>query len=292
MEIKKVCKCFFEKVSLSSLTTFRIGGQADYVCYPTRDELISLTQLCTKLGLDYFILGNGSNILALDEGYRGVIISTKGLDKIFHTQNLVRIESGVALGRLCAFCLVHGLSGLEPLCGIPGTVGGAVVMNAGAFGLEFGDLVESVEYLENGVITNLKKSQLLFEYRKSFFTNRQNCVILSVVIKLHNSTYHEIYQKMKEYAQMRMASQNVGYPSAGSVFKKCGSVPTAYLIEACGLKGKMVGGAAVSNVHAGFIVNTGGATSFDVISLMNLIKCEVSQKFCLDLEPELVILGG
>ena len=291
--MKKLCKLTQEFVPLSELTTFKIGGVARFVCFPQNfKELIKLKELCAKRNISHFILGNGSNCLIKDEFFDGIVICTKKLNRIkLKNDGVVTVECGVLLPKLCSFCVKNGLSGLEALCGIPATIGGAVKMNAGAFGTEIGDVVECVTVFENGKTIKLDKSKLFFQYRKSVFTKSENCVILSVVLRLKKSTSLLVQSKIKEFTLKRSATQNVGYPSAGSVFKK-NVVPSSKLIADCGLKGARIGGAMVSNVHAGFIVNLGGATCVDVLNLIALIKREVKKKFSVELELELIILGG
>ncbi len=233
--MKRVCKHVEEFVSIASLTTFKIGGLARYVCYPENvKELINVIKLCAKHGFLYYILGNGSNVLASDEFFQGVVICTKRFSNVkLLDKHRLEVDCGVSLGKLCSFCVEHALSGIEPMCGIPATIGGAVTMNAGAFGVEIDDFVESVTVLENGRIKKLEKNQLFFQYRKSIFTNNQKYVILSVVLQLKNSTSDYVRTQISAYTFKRALTQNVGYPSAGSVFKR-GKLPTSKLIEECG----------------------------------------------------------
>ena len=289
IDFENVCS-YVENVSLKQLTTIKIGGIASFVCYPkTVSELIKTKELCAKHKILPIILGNGSNVLILDN-FSGVVLSTKKLNSIsFFSTSKVRVGAGVSLSVLCAECEKKGYYCLSPLSGIPGTVGGAVVMNAGAFCTEIAQFVDSVVVLNNGKVITLPKSQLFFDYRKSAFTNNQNCVILEVVFQLSKSTPS---LNIIHYAHLRHKTQNVGYPSMGSVFKRQGELIPAKLIESCGLKGTKIGGAMVSCVHSGFIVNTGGATSSDVMKLIELIRKRVKQKFGVWLELEIVILGG
>ena len=280
-QLIKICPNTLEKVSFRSLTTFKIGGIARYVCYPSSvDELTNLVMFCKEQKIDTFVLGGGSNILADDTGFLGVVICTKRLNEIaLLSPCRVRAQAGAMMSALAHFCKTHGLSGAENLCGIPGTIGGAIVMNAGAFGGEIAKIVESVTYFENGKVETKKKSQLFFDYRKSIFTNRPNCVILSVVLRLKKSTPEFVQENLLRFITQRQASQNVGMPSAGSIFKKVNHESAAVYIQNCGLKGAKLGDAMVSNEHAGFIINTGRATSKQVLSLIEKIKQEVKLKY-------------
>ena len=291
VDFSKVCAHVESGVSFSSLTTIKVGGRVDWVCYPENSkELINTVKLCAKHKIKSIILGNGSNVLAKDTPFNGVVISTKRLNHIsLLNGGKIKVGAGAMLSKVCAFCEKNNLTGIEKLCGIPGTIGGAVVMNAGAFGCEIGNMVESVCVLDMEMLTTITKSQLFFDYRASTFTNKQNCVILNVVLQLTKSTFipNSLY-----YVLLKKQTQNVGYPSAGSVFKRNGDIIPAKLIEDCGLKGLGIGGAMVSNVHAGYIVNTGGATYHDILRLIKLVKKRVRERFGVELELEIRVIGG
>ncbi len=291
-EIKKFCPTAFANFPLKSLTTFKIGGNADFVAYPQSiTELQDLLKFINKNKIEFFVLGNGSNVLASDKGYNGIIISTKkltGIEKLSPCR--ISVLSGTAMSTVVRYACEHGLSGIEWSTGIPGTIGGAVIMNAGAYGGQISNVIESVTFIQNGEIKTLPKSQLFFEYRHSLFTNEKNCVIINAILKLKKDSAEDVALRVRDYTIRRASNQNVGYASAGSVFKRTNSVPPAKLIEDCGLKGLRIGDAIVSPVHSGFIVNLGKATANQVVALIHKIKESVYEKFKIKLECEIIFL--
>ncbi len=291
-QLIQICPSTLERVSFRSLTTIKIGGPARYVCYPSSvEQFVSLVEFCKRENIASFVLGGGSNILVSDSGFDGVVICTKRMNNIsLLSPCRVSLDAGVMMGSMAHFCKLEGLSGAECLCGIPGTIGGAVVMNAGAFGGDIAKILESVTFWENGKIVIQKKSQLFFDYRKSIFTNRQNCAILNVVLRLKKNSSQHVQENMLRYIKLRQDTQNVGMPSAGCVFKRVNRQSAAVLIQNCGLKGMRIGDAMVSNVHAGFIVNMGKATSQQVLSLIDKIEQTVYQQYGVKLERELKII--
>ena len=276
---------------LSCHTSFRIGGPADVFALPkTAEELLHIHTECTLHEIPFTILGDGTNVLVLDGGIRGVVVSTKHMDG-FEVSPSGRIwaAAGVKLSKLSEAAWKNSLQGLEFASGIPGTVGGAVYMNAGAFGGEIGDFVESVTVYENGA-KNLSKTDLGFGYRKSVL-QELNALVLDVRLVLEKGSKDEIRSKMNELGRKRKESQPLDAFSAGSTFKRPEGGFAAELIDKSGLKGFSVGGAMVSKKHAGFIVNTGNASAKDVIGLMEIVKQKVFSDSGVVLCPEIKILG-
>lgn len=278
---------------LSKHTTFKIGGTADtYIKIGTLSKLSTILKECKDSDVDYLVLGNGSNVLASDDGYRGVIIR---LDGDFRKISLIDdttiyCGAGAALASLCKFAHKCGLTGLEFAWGIPGTVGGAVFMNAGAYGGEMKDVVHSVSHIDkDGDLGRIEKDDLELGYRTSVY-RRNNCIITGVTLKLKKGTPDDIRAHMDDYMERRSSKQPLDYPSAGSVFKRPEGAYAGALIEQCNLKGKIYGGAQVSEKHAGFIINKQNATAHDVKSLIRLVQTEVADKTGYDLECELIIL--
>lgn len=278
-----------ENESLKKHTSFKIGGKCKILAYPKNSkQVLDILNICKNNGIPYFILGRGSNLLISDSGFEGVVISSKNLNNIkLISDNEIYCESGVNLSKLCGFALENSLSGLEFAFGIPGSVGGAVFMNAGAYGGEMKDIVKNVTHLDNtGNIQKLSGRDLKFSYRHSVY-QEQNSFILGAALKLSKSEKSKIRLKMDELLGKRKAKQPLKFPSAGSVFKRPKNGYAAALIEKCGLKGEKIGGAQVSQKHSGFIVNLGGATSDDVNNLIKKIQKVVAKNSGVFLEPEI-----
>ena len=278
-----------ENESLKKHTSFKIGGKCKILAYPKNPkQVLYILNICKNNGIPYFILGRGSNLLISDSGFEGVVISSKNLNNIkLISDNEIYCESGVNLSKLCGFALENSLSGLEFAFGIPGSVGGAVFMNAGAYGGEMKDIVKNVIHLDNtGNIQKLSGRDLKFSYRHSVY-QEQNSFILGAALKLSKSEKSKIRLKMDELLGKRKAKQPLKFPSAGSVFKRPKNGYAAALIEKCGLKGEKIGGAQVSEKHSGFIVNLGGATSDDVNNLIKKIQKVVAKNSGVFLEPEI-----
>lgn len=271
---------------MSKHTTFKTGGVADFLVIPqNKKELIELL----KIDVEKTIIGNGSNLLVKDGGIRGIVIKTTGLKNYTVNENIIIAESGVLLSKLSNLAKENSLTGLEFACGIPGTLGGAVMMNAGAYGGEMSNIVVETEYADlEGKVCVIKEHE--FDYRKSFFTNKQY-IILESKIKLQKGNKEEIENKMKELMQSRNSKQPIDKPSAGSTFKRPEGYFAGKLIEDAGLKGYKIGGAEVSNLHAGFIINSGNATSKDILDLIKYVQDKVKNEFGVDLEPEVRIIG-
>ena len=275
-------------------TTFQIGGPADrFVTVETLPQLKGLLGVLAETGLPFMTLGKGSNLLVSDKGIRGAVLLLSGELKRVELLpgGFVRAGAGASLASVCAFARERGLSGLEFAWGIPGSVGGAAYMDAGAYGGEMKDVIERVLHLspsgEEGQATG---EQLQFAYRKSRYTGGRD-VITFVDFRLQPGDPVQIAGKMEELMGRRKEKQPYDMPSAGSVFKRPQGAYAAALIEGCGLKGRQVGGAQVSPKHAGFIVNTGGATCQDVLELIRQIQEEVFEKKGIRLEPEIRVTG-
>lgn len=277
---------------LKNHTSFKIGGPADEFCEVTsREEISGLIEYAEKKNIPYTIIGNGSNLLVGDKGIRGLVIKlAKGLDKAEASGETIIAEAGILLSKLAKLALAEGLSGLEFASGIPGTLGGAIFMNAGAYGGEMKDIVKSVTYLEDGEIKAAAGTELEFGYRKSRFTGR-GCVILSAELELKHADADEIAAKMEDFKERRCSKQPISVPSAGSTFKRPEGYFAGRLIEDAGLKGFCVGGAQVSEKHSGFVINKGDATARDVLDLIEHIQKTVYEKFKVRLETEVKMLG-
>lgn len=277
---------------LSRHTSFRIGGAAEVMAFPkNREELAYLLKQSCLLDVSPAILGAGTNVLAPDDGVQGLVICLKdclnGMERLDETH--IQVMTGVTMARAAVFAANAGLSGLEFAHGIPGTVGGGVYMNAGAYGGEMRQICQQVEVMdEQGSISVLSNRELAFSYRHSILEDRRY-VAVSAVFCLEPKEPNEIRKKMKELMTKRTASQPLNLPSAGSAFKRPASGYAAALIDQAGLKGFRVGGAAISEKHAGFAVNLGGATAADVRELLAQVSNRVFEASGIRLEPEIRI---
>ena len=281
-----------EDEPMSRHTTFRIGGPAALMALPrTVGEAKAAVKAARALEVEPFFLGNGSNLLAADGGYPGFVVKLAGdFDQIREVNRGLEAGSAVLLSRLSNALLGRGLTGLEFAGGIPGSVGGAVTMNAGAYGGEMAQVLESVTFLdEAGEVRPLPASECGFGYRKSIFSDRK-CLILKARFHLEQGGPAAIKARMEELAAKRREKQPLEYPSAGSMFKRPPGHFAAALIDQCGLKGLAVGGAQVSEKHAGFVVNRGGATCADVLELVRQVKEEVLRQTGVELEMEVKVL--
>ena len=273
-------------------TSFRIGGPARRMAFPeTREQLVVLMGLVLDAGVRPLVIGNGTNLLAADEGLDTVVIDTSArLSRMELTgDDMITADAGVSLTKLALFAWKHGLTGLEFAHGIPGTLGGGIVMNAGAYGGELKDVVAEVTALYPDGVRTLTPAELDFSYRHSAFSTGEG-IVLGAKLRLQKGDGKAIKAKMDDLMARRRASQPLELPSAGSTFKR----PTGYfagpLIEGCGLKGARVGGAEVSPKHAGFVVNAGGATCADVLALIEMVRKTVYDAHGVLLEPEVKIV--
>ena len=290
-ELKRVYKgkIFFDQ-SLSEYTTLKIGGRADYFALPESLKSFSeLLDLCKKRRTKYAIIGNGSNLLVSDKGFRGMIISTERLNRVYVDGETVKAMSGTLLSDLIKCAEEHNLTGIENLSGIPATVGGATVMNAGAFGGTIGERILFVEVLKPGKVDRVYNKDCNFSYRKSRFTGK-NEVIASVTLKLKSDAEKRVKERAEEFKKKRTAAFPKGR-SCGSVFKNPCGVSAGKLIDSAGLKGYRIGGARVSESHGNFIINDGTATASDVIELIKTIKDAVYKHSGVRLHEEVIRLG-
>ncbi|NSW91686.1 MAG: UDP-N-acetylmuramate dehydrogenase [Firmicutes bacterium] len=274
-------------------TSFKVGGPADILVTPENISMLDkVLNLCKKEGVPYFIMGNGTNLVVRDKGIRGVVIKTgEKLNKYSIHDNVIEAEAGILLSELSLIALENALSGLEFASGIPGTLGGAVTMNAGAYGGEMKDVVIKTQYISpDGKIKTLEGEQHRFGYRTSFI-QKDGGIVLKSWLKLYKDDKAKIREQIECLTAKRKKTQPLDMPSAGSIFKRPQGYYTAPLIEECGLKGYSIGGAQVSMKHCGFIVNTGGATAQDVISVIKYIQNTIKNKYGLELETEVKIVG-
>lgn len=294
-----------ENEPLSAHCTFRIGGPADVFILPENEaQLCAAIKLAKEANVKYYLLGNGSNILFEDAGYHGVVIDTTALkmgigilENVCHpgaasgeVYDAVAAGAGLKLSALCAAALKNGLTGLEFAYGIPGTVGGAVYMNAGAYGGEMKDVLDKVTYLtQEGQIVTEEAAKLDLAYRHSIFEENGGC-ILSAQFHLKRGDPEAIRARMNELMAKRVEKQPLDKPSAGSTFKRPAGAFAAALIDQCGLRGYRHGGAAVSDKHCGFVVNLGGATCSDVLALCDEVRAIVKEKTGYDLEKEIRVV--
>jgi len=293
-----------KNISLAPLTSFKIGGSAKYFLEAKNvDEVVEGLKWAKKNKIKYFVLGGGSNILISDRGFRGMVINFQ-FSILNFQKNRIIAGAGTSLAQLVGASIKDGLKGLEWAAGIPGTLGGAIYGNTGAMGHSISESVEKIKVLRNGVLINLKNKDIKFAYRKSIFQKNKD-VILEIELKLQKGDKEEIKKLIKENLLKRSSNQP-HYPSAGCIFKnpkfeirnskkypemenfkKSGTVSAGWLIEKCGLKGKQIGQAQISEKHANFIVNLGNAKAKDVIALINLVKKTVKNKFNFDLKEEI-----
>lgn len=274
-------------------TTFRIGGPAQFFVIPrTQEEAAEAVRLCRSEGAPYYIIGNGSNLLVSDKGYRGVVIQ---LFKEFSDINIegtrIRAQAGASLAKIAAEALRAGLAGFEFAAGIPGTLGGACIMNAGAYGGEMKDVLLAVTVLtKDGEIREIPREELDMGYRTSR-ASREGWIVLGATIELARGDEKEIRAKMEDLKRRRTDKQPLEYPSAGSTFKRPEGYFAGKLIQDAGLKGLRVGDAMVSEKHSGFVVNCGNATAADVDGLIRLVQEKVREDSGITLEPEVRRLG-
>lgn len=281
-----------QREPMSKHTTFRVGGPADVMVWPKGEALSQVIRLCTQRNVPYYIVGNGSNLLVGDKGIRGVVIEMgRGQDTLYIEENRVVAGAGTLLSKTANLAAEHGLSGMEFAAGIPGTLGGAVVMNAGAYGGEMKDIIEYVTVLDaNGKEHTLTVEELELGYRRSCIIER-GYIVTQVVLKLTPGDKATILAYMKELREQRRTKQPLEYPSAGSTFKRPEGYFAGKLIQDAGLRGYQVGGAQVSEKHCGFVINLGQATAADICRLIYDVQAEVEKQFQVRLVPEVKMVG-
>jgi UDP-N-acetylmuramate dehydrogenase len=299
----RICDIFGEKnvctdEPMSRHTTFKIGGDAQFLVKPESIEQIQRAVVFfNEAQIPYFVIGNGSNLLVSDEGLRGVVVvmgenfSGYELVPLEAGKMRVHVQAGMLLGKLGNILAANELTGFEFAAGIPGSVGGAVLMNAGAYGGEIKDIFVSATFMnDKGELTELSNEQMRFSYRESIAMH-EKLFVLEAVFELQKGSKEDILAKMKDLAARRREKQPLEYPSAGSTFKRPEGHFAGKLIEDAGLKGFSVGGAKVSEKHAGFVINTGNATAADVVTLTDEIRRKVKEKYQVELELEVRKLG-
>ena len=279
---------------LSEHTTFHIGGPADIFVTPeTPEDVQELVALCRAAAVDFFILGRGSDLLVDDEGFRGVVIAlSEGLVNVSANGETMTCQAGVTLREASEMACELGLSGLEFACGIPGSVGGACFMNAGAYGGAISDVLSSIRALmPDGSIATIPREELHLGYRKSRVKD-EHLVVLSATFSLHEGSPEQIRNKMDDLTCAREEKQPLEFASAGSTFKRPEGHFVGKLVTDAGLKGYRVGDACVSEKHAGFVINVGHASSKDVHAVIEHVQAEVKRQFGVELEPEILFVGG
>lgn len=277
---------------MSVHTTFRVGGNAEaFINASSSMEIVAVRNYCSENKIPCICIGNGSNILVGDEGIKGVVISIgSGMSEVQVVDNMIYAEAGAMMSKVASAALKAELSGFESLSGIPGSIGGAVFMNAGAYGTEMKDVLKNATcIMSNNDIVTLEAAELELSYRHSALEDNGG-IVTACCIELKKGNAEEISAAMKDYAQRRRDKQPLEYPSAGSTFKRPEGYFAGKLIENSGLKGYTVGGAQVSEKHAGFVINKGGATASDVIELINDVARIVKEKTGVEIEPEVRIL--
>ena len=276
---------------LSKYTTFKVGGKCDLMLFPdTKEKFVAIIDACKSINIKFMVLGNGSDMVFGSSGYNGAIISTSRLNNISVCEDVVYCECGVNLSALCMTAYENGLSGAERLYGIPGSIGGAVCMNAGAYGGQVNDILVECEYYDGNHIVTATVDELELSYRHSLFSNGDK-YILGARFKFQRADKSEIKALMNDYIGRRREKQPLEYPSAGSTFLRPEGYFAGALIEQCGLKGYTIGGAQVSEKHAGFVINIGGATSNDIKSLVQHIKATVLKNTGVELQCEIKFEG-
>ena len=282
---------FQRNISLKNYTTFKIGGKADYfISAKNEKDIIDAVKEARQKNLPFLVLGKGSNVLIPDKGFEGLVIKMD-TNELKIKKNKVFIDAGVSLSFLVNKTAEASLSGLEWAVGIPGTIGGAVFGNAGSFNGSMKDNVFEVKVFDvkKEKVLTFKNKDCKFSYRKSIFKNKNNFIIISIVLNLKKSSKIKINNLIKDHLNYKKNIQPLNYPSAGSVFKNPECFSAAELIEKCNLKGKIIGGARISEKHANFIINFKNAKYIDVKKLISLIKNTVKNKFNIDLEEEIII---
>lgn len=299
MEMLKLLKDIVKKENIlidepmKEHTYFKIGGPADILILPhTVDEILKLIKICKENNINYHIIGNGTNLLVRDKGIRGVVIKIdKNLDKIEVDGNKITAQAGCLLSRIAKVALENSLTGFEGCSGIPGSLGGAVAMNAGAYGTEIKDVVTKVKCIDdNGKLVEYSNDEMYFSYRHSRVQD-EDLIVLEADIELKKGNYDKIKEAMNELTDKRNSKQPITMPSAGSTFKRPKGDYASRLVDVSGLKGVRYGDAQVSDKHCGFVVNTGNATCDDVLNLIKFIQKTIKDKHNIDLEPEVRIIG-
>lgn len=283
---------FLENEPMSRHTTFRVGGPADMMFFPaSAQELVEVLRLAREAGVESHVVGNGSNLLVRDGGIRGLtIVLGEHFSQVRVEGTKLHAQAGALLSKVSAVAQEAGLAGLEFASGIPGTLGGGCAMNAGAYGGQMSDVLVSAEVLMGGEVKTLSLEEMQMGYRTTL-PLREGGIVLSATFQLHEDDKEEIHARVRELNARRRDKQPLNMPSAGSTFKRPEGHFAGALIEGCGLKGCTIGGACVSEKHAGFVVNTGSATAQDILDLIAHIQRVVKRETGVDLEPEVKMMG-
>jgi UDP-N-acetylmuramate dehydrogenase len=282
-----------ENEPMKNHTSFKVGGPADLFLMPqTRAELQAVLEICKESEKPRYIMGNGSNLIVRDNGYNGIIINTKALNQVKTVGETLIAEPGISLKDLANVALEQKLTGLEFASGIPGSLGGAVTMNAGAYDGEMKQVIKSITVItEDGSLKTISADQCHFDYRSSIL-QQHNWVLVSVELILKNGDYQAIQAKMLDLNTQRQTKQPLEYPSAGSTFRRPVGYYAGKLVQDAGFKGHSVGGAQVSEKHSGFVINKGGATAADILNLIGAIQSAVKDQFGVDLKTEVIVIGN
>jgi UDP-N-acetylmuramate dehydrogenase len=293
-ELEKIIikECIYFNEPMKNHTSFKVGGPADILVLPSEtSEVIELLNFCNKYNIDFYIMGNGSNTVVRDKGFRGMIIKLTELSSISIKETTVTAGAGAFLSCVAKAALNENLKGMEFASGIPGTVGGAVAMNAGAYGPEIKDIIDYADVVDlYGNVMRLSRDELELSYRNSI-VQKNDYIVLQAAFKLEPGNYEDIKNRMDELNRRRADKQPLNYPSAGSTFKRPEGYFAAKLIEDSGLKGLSCGGAMVSEKHSGFIINFDNATTKDILKLIEMVQKAVYDKFNVFIEPEIKIIG-
>ncbi len=275
---------------MSKYTSMRVGGPADLLITPAnKEDAVNLIIYLQKNIIDYIVMGNGTNLLVSDTGVRSVVVNfSSGLNQIKIENNLVKAEAGIILARFVDFCIRQSRGGVEKLAGIPGTIGGAIYMNAGAYGSQISDYIYEIEIVKDGQLQKVKKEEANFGYRTSGFVNS---AIIGASFDLPEEKIDELMRTKTEYLQRRNQSQPLNFPNSGSIFKNPEGNYAAKLIEEAGLKGMRFGAAQISEKHGNFIVNLGNCSANDIIQLINIVRKTVYSKNKIKLIPEIKLIG-
>lgn len=285
-------ECIKYNEPMRNHTSFKVGGPADILLLPkTAKQVGDAVKLFGRHGMNFYIMGNGSNLIVKDGGYRGAVIKLTNLNNIEIEGEYLRAEAGALLSCAAKEALKYSLKGMEFVSGIPGTVGGAVTMNAGAYGPEIKDIIHHAIIMDmKGNQFRLNRDELELSYRNSVI-QKKNYAVLEAVFKLEKGDYDEIKNRMDELNRRRAEKQPLNYPSAGSTFKRPAGYFAGKLIEDAGLKGMAYGGASISEKHAGFVINHDNATAKDVLELIAMVQKIIKEKYDVTLEPEVRIIG-
>ncbi|WP_373484830.1 UDP-N-acetylmuramate dehydrogenase [Acetobacterium malicum] len=282
-----------ENEPMKNHTSFKVGGPADLFLMPqSRAELQAVLEICKESQKPLYIMGNGSNLIVRDKGYSGIIINTKALNQVETVGETLIAEPGISLKDLANVALKEKLTGLEFASGIPGSLGGAVTMNAGAYDGEMKGVITSITVIsEDGSLKTIPADQCNFGYRSSIL-QQHHWVLVSVELGLKSGDYQQIEAKMLDLNNQRQSKQPLEYPSAGSTFRRPVGYYAGKLVQDAGFKGYAIGGAQVSEKHSGFVINKGGATAADILNLIGAIQAAVKEKFDVDLKTEVIVIGN